>query len=127
MQLLPGEPAMLVDGAHNPAGMAAMVASARELFAGRRVVAVFAAMRDKDVAAMAATLQQLTKDVVVTAPDVQRAADPAQLASHFDAAHINPDVATAIAVARERAGPAGVVVVCGSLFLVAEALRAPQP
>ena len=73
MEWIDGEPPILIDGAHNPAGMAAMVASARELIDGRRCVAVFAAMRDKDVESMAAGLRELTRDVVVPAPAVERA------------------------------------------------------
>ncbi len=48
MDWVDGRPPQLIDGAHNPAGMAAMVASARELIGDRRCVAVFAAMRNKD-------------------------------------------------------------------------------
>jgi dihydrofolate synthase/folylpolyglutamate synthase len=54
MDWIESEPPLLIDGAHNPAGMAAMVASARELIGERRCVAVFAAMRNKDVDSMAA-------------------------------------------------------------------------
>ena len=58
MDWIDGEPAMLIDGAHNPAGMAAMVASARELIGARRTVAIFGAMRNKDVESMAAALRE---------------------------------------------------------------------
>src|ERR1700676_838096 len=61
MDWIEGEPPILIDGAHNPAGMAAMVAAARELIGGRRCVAVFAAMRNKDVESMAAGLRELTR------------------------------------------------------------------
>ena len=74
---------ILIDGAHNPAGMAAMVAAARELIAGRRCVAVFAAMRNKDVESMAAGLEALTHEIIVTAPAVERATPPAELSRLF--------------------------------------------
>jgi dihydrofolate synthase/folylpolyglutamate synthase len=123
MEWIDSEPPLLIDGAHNPAGMAAMVASARELIGGRRCVAVFAAMRNKDVESMAAGLAQLTHEIVVTAPAVERATPPAELARLFDPpAEIAGDVGTALDRARRRAGRDGVVVVCGSLYLAGEVI-----
>jgi len=124
MDWIAGVPPILVDGAHNPAGMAAMVASARELIGGRRCVAVFAAMRNKDVESMAAGLSGLTREVVVTAPAVERAIPPADLARLFDPpAEVAAGVRTALDRARRRAGSDGVVVVCGSLYLAGEAIE----
>jgi dihydrofolate synthase / folylpolyglutamate synthase len=123
MQWIEGEPSILIDGAHNPAGMAAMVASARGLIGGRRCVAVFAAMRNKDAASMAAGLAELTGEIVVTAPAVERATPPEDLAVLFDPrAAVAPDVGSALEEARRRSGRDGVVVVCGSLYLAGEAL-----
>jgi dihydrofolate synthase/folylpolyglutamate synthase len=124
MDWIAGEPPILVDGAHNPAGMAAMVTSARELIGGRRCVAVFAAMRNKDVESMAAGLAGLTREVVVTAPAVERATPPADLARLFDPpAEMAAGVRTALDRARRLAGSDGVVVVCGSLYLAGEAIE----
>ncbi len=123
MQWVDGAPPVLLDGAHNPAGMAAMVAAARDLIGGRRCVAVFAAMRNKDVASMAAGLAELTREIVVTAPAVERATPPEDLAGLFDPrAVIAAGVESALDVARRRCGRDGVVVVCGSLYLAGEAL-----
>jgi dihydrofolate synthase/folylpolyglutamate synthase len=124
MDWIDGEPPILIDGAHNPAGMAAMVSAARELIGGRRCVAVFAAMRNKDVESMAAGLRELTGDVVVTAPAVERATPPAELARLFDPpAESAVDVKTALDRARLRAGRDGVVVACGSLYLAGEVIE----
>jgi dihydrofolate synthase/folylpolyglutamate synthase len=123
MDWFDSEPPLLIDGAHNPAGMAAMVASARELIGGRHCVAVFAAMRNKDVESMAAGLAELTHEIMVTAPAVERATPPADLARLFDPpAEIADDVSTALDRARRRAGRDGVVVVCGSLYLAGEVI-----
>lgn len=123
MDWIEGVPPILIDGAHNPAGMAAMVSSARALIGSRHCVAVFAGMRNKDVRSMAARLRELTADIVVTAPAVERATPPADLADLFDPpAAIATDVESALRLARQRAGHDGVVVVCGSLYLAGEAL-----
>jgi dihydrofolate synthase / folylpolyglutamate synthase len=124
MDWIDGEPPILIDGAHNPSGMAAMVAAARELIGGRRCVAVFTAMRNKDVESMAAGLRELTRDVVVTAPAVERATPPAELSRLFDPpAESVTGVKTALDRARRRAGRDGVVVVCGSLYLAGEVIE----
>jgi dihydrofolate synthase/folylpolyglutamate synthase len=124
MDWIDGTPPLLIDGAHNPAGMAAMVASARELIGARRCVAVFAAMRNKDVVAMAAALSELTREIVVTAPAVERATPPVDLSRLFDPpADVAADVGTALERARHRAGHDGVVVVCGSLYLAGEVIE----
>jgi dihydrofolate synthase/folylpolyglutamate synthase len=123
MDWIEGTPPLLIDGAHNPAGMAAMVVSARELIGGRRCVAIFAAMRNKDAASMAAALGELTGEIVVTAPAVERSSPPADLSGLFDPpAEIAADVPTALERARRRAGRDGVVVVCGSLYLAGDVL-----
>jgi len=123
MDWIEGAPPILIDGAHNPAGMAAMVSSARDLIGSRRCAAVFAAMRNKDVVSMAASLRELTSAIVVTAPAVERATRPQDLAGLFDPpASVAPDMGDALRQARRLAGSDGVVVVCGSLYLAGEAL-----
>jgi dihydrofolate synthase / folylpolyglutamate synthase len=124
MDWVDGEPPLLIDGAHNPAGMAAMVVSARELIGARSCVAVFAAMRNKDVQSMATGLSELTHEIVVTAPAVERATPPADLARLFDPpAEVAAGVPAALHRARQLAGRDGVVVVCGSLYLAGEVLN----
>jgi len=124
MQWVPGRPPVLVDAAHNPAGMAAMVDAVAGLDSWPSVAAVFAAMSDKDVDGMAAELQRLPGVIpIVTAPTVERARAPQELAVKFHpAARIANDVAGALEMARDVAGPDGLVLVCGSLYLVGEAL-----
>ncbi|MFI5284701.1 MAG: bifunctional folylpolyglutamate synthase/dihydrofolate synthase [Candidatus Dormibacteria bacterium] len=124
MDWVDGKPPILIDGAHNPAGMAAMVAAARELIGGRRCVAVFAVMRNKDVESMASGLRALTREIIVTAPAVERATPPVELSQLFEpAAEMAAGVKTALDRARHLAGRDGVVVVCGSLYLAGEVIE----
>jgi len=123
MQWVRGSPPILVDGAHNPAGMAAMVEAARAILAGRRIVVLFAAMRNKDVDAMIAELRGLgAAETVVTSPAVERASDVADLARFFDSAHTEAIVSRGLSRARMLAGRDGAVVVTGSLYLAGEVL-----
>lgn len=126
MQWIATQPPMLLDGAHNPPGIAAMIHAARPLLGNRRVVAVFAAMRDKDVVAMVDELRALESvATVVTAPDAVRSTPAAELAALVGPrAVVSANTRDALRRAREIAGDDGVVVVCGSLYLAGEALQA---
>jgi len=125
MQWIEGFPALLVDGCHNAEAVEAMVAAARPLCAGRHTVAVVGAMADKDLDAMIEALRPLTGNAVFTAPATARAASADALASRWGAnARTAPSVASALVLANEIAGPEGVVVACGSLYVAGEALEA---
>lgn len=123
LQTLPGRPAVLLDGAHNPEGARAL---ARHLADGPPFVLVFGAMADKDVEAMAERLFPLASRVVLTRVAQDRAASPRELARRAGAfargAVLAETPAAALARARALAGPDGRIVVAGSLFLVGEVL-----
>ena len=131
LEWIQGRPALLLDGAHNPAAARALGAYLREsLFASdpgataRRLVLVFGSMRDKAVAEIADLLFPLAAGVVLTRPQQRRAATPqgiAALTSHLNACVLErEEPGKALELARELAGPDGVVVVTGSLYLVGE-------
>jgi dihydrofolate synthase / folylpolyglutamate synthase len=125
MQWVDGSPDLLLDGCHNPEAVAAMVAAAAPLCSGRRTVIVFGAMADKDLGAMVAALRPLGDAVIFAAPSSSRAANPATLAALWGSdADTAPNVASALALARRSAGRDGVVVACGSLYVVGEVLEA---
>jgi dihydrofolate synthase/folylpolyglutamate synthase len=125
MQWIDGEPPLLIDGAHNPDGMRALVESLGALRGDRRTVVLFGVMHDKDIRSMVTTLRGAKPDaVIVTAPAIERAEDPERLVPLFGDAHAVKPVTAALAEARRQAGPDGLVVVCGSLYLVGETLTA---
>ena len=72
---------VVLDGAHNASGIAALAGSLPEFLAGRPLVAVLSVLDDKDAAAMLATLLPLCAGVVFTANANPRALSPATLAS----------------------------------------------
>jgi len=125
LQRLPGRPPLLVDGAHNPAAARAL---ADELRREGPFVLVFAAMADKDVEGMARALFPLARKVVLTKVPGRRAAPPEEIARRVGkaarGAHRTSTVRAAMARARRLAGPGGLVVAAGSLYLAGEVLRA---
>ncbi len=123
----PGRPAMLLDGSHTEGSARALAGLLAELFPGRRTALVFGALRDKRVGAMAAALFPLAAVVYLVRAPEERGLEPAELLRRVPAGlrarcRMETNLPTALEEARRRAGPRGLVVVAGSLFLVGEAL-----
>lgn len=127
LEWVAGDPPVLLDGAHNPAGLASLLAylDARN---DPPPVLLFAAMKDKDLEAMLRPLAARAVAVVTTEPRVRRAASAGDLAAAARAwcARVEAvaDPAEAIERARAFARPSGWVLVAGSLYLVGEVLAA---
>ena len=66
LEVLRSSPTVLVDAAHNPAGMAATVAALTDAFSFTSLVAVVACLADKDVRALLEVLEPAVTSVVVT-------------------------------------------------------------
>ena len=124
------DPLTIVDGAHNPSGVAALAAALRDAVGERPLIAVISVLDDKDAAGMLRELVPLTAGAVFTASRNPRALSPATLASLWSQlagppAEIEADPRAAVDRARERAGPGGAVVATGSIYLVADLLSEP--
>ncbi len=128
MQVVARDPLTLLDGAHNPAAVAAVVESLPELLGGRALALVLGVLDDKDAAAMLAALLPLCERAWFTAPPSQRALPPATLLSlarqlGFEQATCEPQPARALAAAqswaRAREGGAAVLAT-GSVYLVGD-------
>lgn len=123
LEVIDRNPIVLVDGAHNPAGLERSLDAVQKLAKGRPIVIVFGAMSDKDLPSMLALLRSVGAPVIFSRIGWHRAAPPADLARQFPGeSEIAESSAEALSRARERAGRDGIVFVCGSLYLVGEAI-----
>ena len=117
------DPVVVVDGAHNPDGVEALVAELGPLTAGRATTLVFAAMADKNWPAMLGPLAERAARVIVTRVG-RRGLDPgaavATLPARVQATAI-ADPRQAVREAIASAGAGAAVVIAGSLFLAGEA------
>lgn len=124
MELFPGEPRVLLDGAHNPAGSLALAEALSEI-PRDRLFLVPGVMGDKELSGILAPLLPLADAVFAVAPGIERALPAAQLVSFCRTAGCNAQeagsVGQGIAMARAAAGAGDLVLVCGSLFTVGEA------
>jgi dihydrofolate synthase/folylpolyglutamate synthase len=131
LEVIDRHPIVLVDGAHNPAGLERTLATVDRLAKDRVLVIVFGAMKDKDLPAMLAQIRALGTRVIFSPIDWHRAASPSELAAQYSRpdqrAAIEPEIAnsasSALTRARQLAGRDGIVLVCGSLYLVGEVIE----
>jgi dihydrofolate synthase/folylpolyglutamate synthase len=123
-QVISERPAVVLDGAHNAAGIAALAATLPAWLAGRRLVAVVSVLDDKDAASMLAALLPLCDEVVVTSNANPRAVPAEALATLAGrATHVEPDPRRALGLAKDLAGEEGAVLATGSIYLIADLLR----
>jgi dihydrofolate synthase/folylpolyglutamate synthase len=123
------EPLTLFDGAHNPAGAAALAEALPDVLAGRRpLVGVMSVLEDKDAAGMLRELLPLLHRVVFTRCANPRALSPGTLETLAaklggPTSETVPGPEEAVARARALAGPGGGVLATGSIYLIADLVR----
>jgi dihydrofolate synthase/folylpolyglutamate synthase len=123
------DPPTFLDGAHNPSGMVALAETLRDELGGRPLTLVLSILDDKDAGGMLREVVPLARRVVVTHNANPRALSPAtleSLARQVGAREVlaAADPRRALALAQEAAGAEdGVVLVTGSIYLIADLLR----
>ena len=126
MQAVAKDPAIILDGAHNPAAIRALTDSIRTGFKYRRLILVIGVMEDKDIGQLLRGIVPLSDYVIYTRPVYSRASSPevlmAEAASFGKPGEIAPLLTGALDRAREMADPRDLIVVSGSLFTVGEAM-----
>ena len=123
IEVLRGEPLVLLDGSHNPAGAAALAATLKAQKLPQKPVAVLGVLADKAVAEMLRALGDCFGTIYAVTPDCPRAMSAealAELAARelpevpvYPCADLDEALSTALGL------PQGAVV-CGSLYLAAQ-------
>ncbi len=113
---------IIIDGAHNPAGMTALRESLDLYFPAPERVLLLGILKDKDIDTMLDILLRPNDTVVVTVPHSDRASDPQILAGKV-AAHVQhveaiADNNEAMNRALELANGEKLLIMAGSLYLV---------
>ena len=136
-QIVPGQPTLVLDVAHNPHAVATLVQNLDQMGYFPRTAAVFGAMRDKDIAAILARMAPLVDHWHFTDLPTARAATAIELGAIQRrlgiagpgpvavSCHANP--AQALAAAVECADPADRIVVFGSFYTVGGVLQGGLP
>jgi dihydrofolate synthase / folylpolyglutamate synthase len=123
MELVPGTPRLLLDGAHNPAGAAAL-AEALGDYSYSRLLLVTGVCDDKDIDRIYAPLLPLVDTVYTVTPAVERGVKDEDLSRFFHtrgiASHPCGSVVAGVCKARSDSSEEDLILVCGSLFVVGE-------
>jgi dihydrofolate synthase/folylpolyglutamate synthase len=124
MEYIPGSPPLLLDGAHNAAGAAALADALTEIRFGKLRI-VLGVMADKDVREIVSSLAPLATAWYCVSPAIERSMGDHDLAELLCGMGYTAlpcgSVANGIQTARKVAGEEDLVLVCGSLFTVGEA------
>ncbi len=124
LEVISRDPQIVLDGAHNPAGISSLCNALMEDFSCRRLIVVFGALSDKDHTGMLKRLLPLADILILTRPKEERAAPSQDLLSvaapHHGHIEVVDDPGDALARARLLAGVDDLVCVTGSLYLVGE-------
>ncbi|HET9823401.1 MAG TPA: bifunctional tetrahydrofolate synthase/dihydrofolate synthase [Burkholderiaceae bacterium] len=136
-QIVPGQPTLVLDVAHNPHAVAALALNLDAMGFHPRTHAVFGAMRDKDLAGVIARVAPLIDAWYCTdlpLPRAARAGELAQIVAQVPrkgravppvSTHASP--AQALAAALEAADPADRILVFGSFYTVGGVLAQGLP
>jgi dihydrofolate synthase/folylpolyglutamate synthase len=122
------DPLVILDGAHNTAGVSALRTALEPLLQGQRLTGVISILDDKDAAGMLSVLMPLCESIVFTHSSHERSLSPATLESLCrqlggPRSEIEPRPVEALQRAREIAGSDGAVLVTGSIYLLADLAR----
>jgi len=124
MELITGPPPILLDGAHNPAGTAALSGALGD-YRHQRLLLVAGIMADKDASGIFAPLAGKVHRAYAVTPAIERALDDSTLTRLLAQLDIEAEacgsVANGIEAARRDAAAGDLILVCGSLFTVGEA------
>ena len=124
----PTTPEYVFDVAHNPAGAWALRSTLSAVYGERPFTLVFGAMRDKAIAEIAEILFPLAERVIAARAENPRSATPEEIQQAAARISVEIEPAAGVREALRKAaaaeGPAGLVVVTGSIYIVGEAMQA---
>ena len=129
MEMVSERPRILVDGAHNPASVNALMRCVGAHVPYDSMVCIFGCCADKDVGAMLDRVNLGADKVIFTrAATTPRAADPEELQKAFQErsgkmSQVARSLADALALATRAVSRDDLIVVTGSFYLVGEAIK----
>ena len=126
------DPPVILDGAHNPAAAQELASAVRGEWTDTPLILLLGIMEDKDAADMLRPLLPLASRVVFTRPEYPRSMDPQTLCDNSPVPLPPHEVIPSLPEALERGLQAaidqnGLLLICGSLFTVGEALSWIDP
>lgn len=127
-QLIDGEIPVLLDVAHNPQAVRALLDYLLSDFSGKNIYAIFSMMKDKDILAVLKIINPVIKHWIVAPLNNSRAASKSLMQACFKQCELdnvsfeNQDFSQAYIEAESKAEKGDLILIFGSFFLVSEYL-----
>ena len=123
-----GSISYLLDGAHNPAGVASLIEALENNFDYDRLILLWAAMEDKDLTKTLPEIGPQADILILTMVDYERSAEPNQLLDTLpldiqDKAICERSLSVALDKAAELAEENDLICIAGSLYMIGEARK----
>ncbi len=121
-------PLIFLDSAHNPSGCMALSRTIKRILKDKTITLVFGCSEDKNYKEMLSILLPLAKRVYFTQAkyrgrDAQDLSDSTLAIKPGIESYVIPDVQKAVLKAKSDVPSSNALIVCGSIFLVSEALK----
>jgi dihydrofolate synthase/folylpolyglutamate synthase len=121
-----GCPSMILDVAHNPAGVKAMVDCFRKVFRGKKAGIILGLVSNKDLKRSVALIPKIADKIVVVRLNTYRSAEPEDIARHLRGKGVKVSIAGSLRKASRRmiesSTPDDIIIICGSHYGVGEFL-----
>jgi dihydrofolate synthase/folylpolyglutamate synthase len=122
LEVLRKDPYVIIDGAHNEAGVEALGAALKEHFTGKKILMVIGMLADKKIDKLVEKFSLITDDFIATEPDNPRKLSANELCRHVQKAGNHciaiPNPENACQAVAERLSRYDVAVFAGSLYLI---------
>jgi len=126
-EIVSKSPIVLLDGAHNPAGMNALKHTLENDFGHRRIILVLGILKDKDIEKMLSIIVPLAKKIIITKTKNSRAWNIYEIKNNLEKNFLSAEiididgVKNAVSHALSVAEDKDIICVTGSLYTVGEA------
>ncbi|RJR45455.1 MAG: bifunctional folylpolyglutamate synthase/dihydrofolate synthase [Desulfobacteraceae bacterium] len=131
LQVFSEEPLIVLDGGHNPGAVRVLADAVRKEFRYRKLIVVLGIMKDKDIGGVVRAIGPLADYFIYSRPEYYRAAAPEEIREAArplcKRGEIVQPLKAAIERAKEIAGAKDMILICGSLFTVGEAMTCLDP
>jgi dihydrofolate synthase/folylpolyglutamate synthase len=125
LDIVARDPFTVLDGAHNPSAIRALMRTVRKLFPDKKPVVIFSCLSSKDKKTMARTIVRYAESVILTRIKSERATSLSELLKTFGKGTAScGTIKEALDHARRYARKDSLILVTGSIYLVADAYRA---
>lgn len=131
MEILREKPLVMIDGAHNVEGAAALVEGLKQVFPSRKVLLVFGILMDKEVEKVTEILASYANRIITTPPASPRGMDPHDLGKIVKKYNPNVEITMSIGEAVDKSmvmvEDDGIIVFSGSLYMIGEVRKLLPP